>query len=610
MPETAVRGAVGVSDIFEELEMEKTHYNADDIKRVVRFEDLGSDIWNPAEDEFFVDGYYEMTLDDMRTAVKNMSAQGVDSSMYLKWADMLYDMFEDSLGPDDIVHFYYDRENYFDMAQDEKGTLDAVWNLFYEMERDCSEMEAKGRTIPLCVEEAGEYIECFDRNRGLPRSEWKLPAFVKSGYIEHFNWADELERASAEEKKLFRQYVDELAPEGDLDALRARAYGRYYGEESFEQDIEGARADFEKLFELTESWEYAGILGDIYYSGICGAPDYDRALKYFVFGAAHGDHGSIIKIADMYMYGKGVIQSEDTARLIIEKIYGDLEKAYDGHGGGEEFADAAYRLGSIELNSRSGSPDVNEALNYLLPARMAVRKRMWEHGSYDESDVARDIDECIKKADELMPPEPNTGAVEVYDAWPVRELLSRGYELTWDAVPVDEGKWEVTFRRSEKGGEHVPRRVFLTVPEIRWCDFADTVRVRVVPTDGLIKRQGKTDRLKISYSSEGTLLMLKYKKENVMKLDGSMVELLLPENDFEPDQVLRMAAVEFQSEGRMYDYICPDEDIEEGDTVAVEGYAGVREVKVKKIFNAKAADLPLPLYRYKEVIKKIQEEAE
>lgn len=95
-----------------------------------------------------------------------------------------------------------------------------------------------------------------------------------------------------------------------------------------------------------------------------------------------------------------------------------------------------------------------------------------------------------------------------------------------------------------------------------------------------------------------------------MKLDGSMVELLLPENDFEPDQVLRMAAVEFQSEGRMYDYICPDEDIEEGDTVAVEGYAGVREVKVKKIFNAKAADLPLPLYRYKEVIKKIQEEAE
>ena len=53
--------------------MKKKQYSVEDLRKIVRLEDLGSDIWHPAKKgKIKFEGIYTMTLDDLETALKTI----------------------------------------------------------------------------------------------------------------------------------------------------------------------------------------------------------------------------------------------------------------------------------------------------------------------------------------------------------------------------------------------------------------------------------------------------------------------------------------------------------------------------------------------------------
>lgn len=53
--------------------MKKKQYSVEELRKIVRLEDLGSDIWHPAKKgQIKFEGIYTMTLDDLETALKTI----------------------------------------------------------------------------------------------------------------------------------------------------------------------------------------------------------------------------------------------------------------------------------------------------------------------------------------------------------------------------------------------------------------------------------------------------------------------------------------------------------------------------------------------------------
>ena len=585
--------------------MKKRNYSVEELRKIVRLEDPGSPIWYPAEKVTF-EGTYDMTLDDLETALKTITEKKLPVADVENWYQDLSSNLSAGIGPEVVTHFEYEDDvPWYDFPDNELGALYAVWYLLHDLGWDVEEMadDATGDQIP-CVQKASAYLSCFRENQNRPRNQWIYPEYVKEEYIEVYDRDASLGKATKEELNRFVTWVDELAAKGNETALSARCYGKYTGNAAYEQDFMGARDDAEKLFAITQNPQYANTLGYIYYYGRCthGEPEYDKALKCFTFGAANGLYESIYKLADMYKNGYGVVKSPETAFRLIARLYGELVRKYPERPDDYNFADVALRLGSMLVHGDGTEQKIRSGVSKLLMADYAIKKRLKEQHYYGDNVVAANIRRCLAEAKTLLPPEQNTGKIEDNDFWAVRGLMKEDYKMIWKVQPVKHGDWAITFKRAAKKNEYGPKKLFFTIPEKYFCMFTDKIKGRVTPLSQKQPMKGKADDLEIDYKDKITVLY--YDGKPVLKLKGTSFDWRIPKPEKRSGKTVRLVGITFTPGGRQYDYLCDLEDIKPGDKVIVNGYEGEAEVIVQNVTDVAVEELALPLERYKKIERK------
>lgn len=593
--------------------MKKKQYSVEDLRKIVRLEDLGSDIWHPAKKgQIKFEGIYTITLDDLETALKTILEKELPVPEVENWYLCLFSKLVKGLGPKDIVNFAYESPTSLYESDHERDALAEVWGLIADFDRDFEEFHRGGPCILMArVDWAVEDISFFRKNRDLPKEQKDYPDDVKGCFIrDNFEYLDSL---TEEELKRFVTWVDDLAAKDDMDALGIRCYGKYTGNEAYQQDFPGARDDAEKFFAQLQDSEFANILGNLYYYGRCtdGKPDYDKALTYFTFGAANGIVESIYKLADMYRNGYGVIKSPETALRLITKLYKELvDEDQESRYTLNKLADVALRLGSMLLHGEGTEQDIPGGVSKLLIAQYAIKKRLRERYHHQEKDVYEDnvvaanIWNCLEKAREMLPTEENTGKVRDDGFQAVRGLLEEDYSIAWEAEPLKRGDWAITFKRIKKN-EYEPKKRFFTVPETYFCMYTDEIKGRVTPVSKKMPLKGTASRLDID--KKENITVFSFEGKPVLKLKGTSFDWRIPKPEKRSGYHYRLAGVTFLPGGRQYDYLCrKDEDIRPGDKVIVkDDHEEEKEAVVQNVITVAEEDLGL----FMESVKVIERKA-
>lgn len=593
--------------------MKKKQYSVEDLRKIVRLEDLGSDIWHPAKKgQIKFEGIYTITLDDLETALKTILEKELPVPEVENWYLCLFSKLVKGLGPKDIVNFAYESPTSLYESDHERDALAEVWGLIADFDGDFEEFHRAGKCILMAhVDWAVEDISFFRKNRDLPKEQKDYPDDVKGCFIrDNFEYLDSL---TEEELKRFVTWVDDLAAKDDMDALGIRCYGKYTGNEAYQQDFPGARDDAEKFFAQLQDSEFANILGNLYYYGRCtdGKPDYDKALTYFTFGAANGIVESIYKLADMYRNGYGVIKSPETALRLITKLYKELvDEDQESRYTLNKLADVALRLGSMLLHGEGTEQDIPDGVSKLLIAQYAIKKRLRERYHHQEKDVYEDnvvaanIWNCLEKAREMLPTEENTGKVRDDGFQAVRGLLEEDYSIAWEAEPLKRGDWAITFKRIKKN-EYEPKKRFFTVPETYFCMYTDEIKGRVTPVSKKMPLKGTASRLDID--KKENITVFSFEGKPVLKLKGTSFDWRIPKPEKRSGYHYRLAGVTFLPGGRQYDYLCrKDEDIRPGDKVIVkDDHEEEKEAVVQNVITVAEEDLGL----FMESVKVIERKA-
>lgn len=429
---------------------------------------------------------------------------------------------------------------------------------------------------------------------------------AKEEFIEQLQEEEDLKNATDEEKAKFVRYVDELAAKDNKFALRLRLYGKYTGNAVYQQDFYASRDDAERLFELTRDPYIANTLGYIYYYGRCnnGQPEYEKAFRYFTYGAANGLYESIYKLSDMYRNGYGVWKSETTAFSLIAMLYQNIRPKYERDDEDDScFADIALRMGSMILHGTGTEQDPDAAMSFLLEADYAIRKRMENH-FYGDNVVAANIRKALAEAKQQVQVEANTGRYPAEFFAPVQMLMRDGYRITWKAKRLKSGDWSMTFKRAPKQDETQPAKTFLTMPKIACCELTDTVKGHVTSAFGLMQPEGRADAIEFAKDENGaTYTIFFYDQRPVLRLVGTVFDWHIRKPAKKSGKSVRIVSVTFSPGGREYDYLCDMEDIKAGDKVIVNGYNGPAEVEVQRVSMVPVEDLALPLDRYKRIEK-------
>lgn len=194
--------------------MKKNNYTIEELRRIVRLENLGSDIWEPAEyGEVTCEGTYDMTLDDLQTALGTIIEKKLPLDDVMNWFMCLESNLSEGIGPQEITGFEYEDEvPWYEFPDNELGALSDVWGLLFELDYEIDMMEGDGTGDQIdCIQKAAEYISCFRKNQGLPKEQWVYPEYMMEGFIGEFDSDEAIVAAAEEEQKRFVAWVEELA---------------------------------------------------------------------------------------------------------------------------------------------------------------------------------------------------------------------------------------------------------------------------------------------------------------------------------------------------------------------------------------------------------------
>lgn len=297
-----------------------------------------------------------------------------------------------------------------------------------------------------------------------------------------------LSDASDEVKDTFRKFTDELAEDGNLEAIRIKGYACYGGNAVYECDWETAAECMEILWRDGGFGYAANTLGYIYYYGRLnnGIPDYEKAFFYYSIGQTFGIYESSYKIADMFYYGKYVKPNIPLARSIIERLYGETRFRFEKGEFDGVFADVALRMGKIllsESKSRTAdifTKDINtfSAYRCFLQAEFALKLRMMEGGVYGDRKVMDDIRKHLIEADNVK--KHAKASVSLNYPVPLFELVNNHsyaiYKLSYKKLAHSNLRLSIE-RISKEQGDDDEAVTLITYPEFSCCDLTDRVTV-------------------------------------------------------------------------------------------------------------------------------------
>ena len=600
---------------------------------------------------------YQMTLDDLCAALRNMLASDADvDTMLSDWylpllraanefgileyvAVALGDKYEpeedvvDDENDDDVIDIdgmsdfdddvgdtkgddLVDINDEFDMMMhqplvnglplsDEDGFIDA-WSQLDDMPHlSGSELLCPLRDMPK-LQTILRDVEAVIANRGKDFEQMTFTDHQKERYIGQFESDKRVTHSSEFERELCLRYTEELITRNSVAALKLKGYACYGGNGLYDCDWNVSRDCMLRLYDLTDDPMYANTLGYIYYYGRCndGAPEYEKAFTMFTVAAANGLYEAMYKLGDMYRHGYACKQSPRTAKRLYSMVYSDSLGAFEADPTGGNFADAALRMGDVFFYGIDEKRDAITAYGYYLQALYAARLRLRNSDFFGDTTVAFNAQKALEAARAELPDDYFRNSVNVWLPGLLKQMVSGGYRATVEGSEALPGETKLRIERQPMRGEEKARPMLLVLPQLAYCQLVRRFDV-VSASDKLALTTGfgavrfdcaelNAEKRRIEFYYDGKLVRsVKSKEYYIDRANGTEAP------------VYRMVSVAFQPGGRTYSYICDEAGVKPGDTVVVETQDGEAQAEVVSVRFRYESELALPVRKYKSVIMKL-----
>ena len=590
--------------------MPPLHISTEDLRALIRRDILFMDFMKQAEpyDNYVIDGDYRFTLDDIEAALISLKDTNATFEDFCDgWLGALYysDDFDEALH---IFELYESEDTEGKLPEDDEEMLCAVLaELMAYLDDYWPDEDDKFRKEDT-LKEAGEEIRLYRENQGKSKEEWQYTDAQMKDFLRYWDDNGRLKKADGEIVETFRRFVNILCDREDEEALKIKAYSCYGGNAAFEQNWFTSRDCLLKHFEKTGNIFTANTLGYIYYYGRCngGVPQYEEAFKYFSIGAAGLVYESQYKLADMFRNGYGVPKIPEAAANLYCSVYEDNLKRFRNGDFKCKFADAALRMA---LAARDGILQTEFGMEYfyLLQADFAIRRRVAECDYYGDNVVYRNIEEALEKArNEYHETVKKHNTLHYGGPYPLGFITERGKRRAKLTVrELTGGKLKLTASVLRNPDEHHPPRALLVLPEADYCGLVDKMSITALDASGFTAyTDGDIVFNDIRYDYEtGEYAFYFYDTKTAGIIADDFVMKVAAEKHKEGTE-LRFVSIRFHEGGRLYDYLCDDESVQEGDRVIVNGYDGETEVEVVKVVKRFEDENGLPYERYKKIVRK------
>ena len=236
------------------------------------------DITQLEPDVFEFENDYPMMLDDLKTALETFKDEKTDVYEFLlNWWYPILLYFYDSLcldevmGPDSNLIGMLEVP---DFPMTEEDLIATIFNVIGKsVGNPTFPKNAVALSSVLDIDSMIEMIEFFSEDRDLPVEERRFTTAQKIAFINHWNNDLMLEDAPDYIKSMFRKFTDELAAEGNFDAIKVKAYSLYGGNSVYPCDYVESSRLLEILWKKYSFGYAADTLGYIHYYGrIDGRP--------------------------------------------------------------------------------------------------------------------------------------------------------------------------------------------------------------------------------------------------------------------------------------------------------------------------------------------------
>lgn len=182
---------------------------------------------------------------------------------------------------------------------------------------------------------------------------------------------------SQEEIDLYKSLIEELANEGDKNALQVIAYGYNEGDRFYPCDYKKAVPYLEKLGETGEYFAY-NCLGYIYYYGRVNnkISEYEKAYKYFSLAEQGNVYEATYKLGDLYRNGYGIKKDCKIAFGLYSRYFEDQLATFLKEKYANKLPDICLRLASCYFNGIGVDKDIDSALLHIKLAQLSSFERI------------------------------------------------------------------------------------------------------------------------------------------------------------------------------------------------------------------------------------------
>lgn len=463
--------------------------SAELLRRIVRF-DIDDKLeryirtLNPERCSFLAPEKVKIGPDDLEALLNRLLRNSVTAGMFRDlWICPLTGVFPQAT---DIGGLTEGEEESPDLSMPlPSGWKEAAGAILRELEYLA--MTAEDEDAPLADDaallEMLAYNEDMSRDGGKKTEEIRCPSFLKKKCVDWYAGeagSADLRSLPAGERGLLRQYTEELAASGYVPALRRKAFASLEGDAVFAQDREKAEEDLLCLRELDpDDGEAADALGIIWLwrAEESGAQEaFEKAYYFFTVGAAEGTKMSILHLADCFRQGYGTARSVLAAESLCGQVCRESLKNFVRGADSTCYADAAFRLADMRMESGS----YEEAYCLALQAEYALKRRMAAVRRTGDMKLQGQLSGMLRELRKTLREEslPQGGYFRRMPGrlrpWGLEELLSDRSTLS-ARVTEQEGRMLVTIRRVPDFFTKKPLPVLLTIPRLSVCRLTDTV---------------------------------------------------------------------------------------------------------------------------------------
>lgn len=600
----------------------KVYLNEDMVKSFVvgqiSFGDLTDNIEDPNEHEFVCKNCsYKVSFEDIKKALKHFAEIKADyNTVCNEWFENLYWYLGDMICLPAMIGETGNCIELMDLDssyarfffKDEVELANWVICRLDDMDDEQWDWEDKQEHCAETLADILQIIDNFEINKDMPKEDWIFTHSQKENLV--FAFCNEKTLAKQDDviKSFYKQFLEELAAEGNVNAVKELGYA-HYGDENpvFECNWEISRDCMLKLMEIAhDEWKAmaANTLGYIYYYGRCnnGVPQYEEAYKYFSLAAFYGYYEAVYKVGDMIRDGRGTFKNEEAAFRMYQWVYGENYQRFLNNSDCV-LSDAALRLASCYQHGTGTYKDLKKAYHYYLIARTAIDERMKVSNFFGLNKVSASIRTGLDEVRKELGDEVNQKYA----------LIEMPYFLEHSLLDQKVKKLEVKISEIKAGYNIVIKRIsenqwidgsnlLLCIDDISYCKKTNEFKF-YLPKEQMIEDRSEGKKIQIdNYKIKKGEIHFYCKKALIFSTTVDFWQMKA-EKRTGSNKMHQFVSIEFEKEGRHYDYLCDGIEVNEGDIVTVPGMQGPVEVKVLRVFEQSEADAPLEITRYKSVIK-------